>query len=301
MNPALENIYRLRIFVEVANSLNFSSAARRLFLTQPAVSQHIGVLERALGTPLFTHRRRQIALTEAGAALAAQARVLIAAAEAAEAALAGQGVTAGAPLRIAGSLGWEYILSFPLAKFRVEHADVRIQAAFRPAPETHEALTAQRVSLAFLMGDPLDTRFETRKVGDCEVILVAPPRHPLLKQCPIAVQALHGIDFISFGQEPWRHFGDRDLRRLGVRPHYVAELASTEAIKRAVQAGVGVSMLLAPAVEEELARNQLVRIPLSGLRITQPLFTSRARDIPLSRVHQSFLSLVSEYVGTLTR
>lgn len=292
MNRAFENIYRLRVFLEVADCLSFSGAAERLFLTQPAVSRHISALEEALGLALFTHRTRRLQLTEAGTTVAGQARMIVAAVSAAEIAVDSQLISGGNYLSVGSSAGWAELLYEPIGEFLAENPGIKIKASFRPNQEVHNALLSRRISLGFFTTNPLDARLETMTIGDCEVVLIAPPGHPLSVGKPIEPRALEGIDFVAFGFEPRQHFGDFYLRQLGIRPHYVAELSSTNAVKGAVEAGAGLSMVLASAVLEELIQGKLVSVPLIGPPLRQDLFVSRQRDSALPPIYDRFLSSV---------
>lgn len=131
------------------------------------------------------------------------------------------------------------------------------------------------------------------RLGHDELVVVAPPGHPIARRARCPVAALDGQPFIGFDRDiPTRRLVDSLLRRHGVHVTYVMEFDNVETIKRSVEAGLGVSLLPAPTLTAEIrARTLVARPPVEG-PFRRPIGVMHRRTRELSPACQAFLALL---------
>ncbi|MBI5522271.1 MAG: LysR family transcriptional regulator [Desulfarculus sp.] len=254
----------LKTFRMVAALLSFQRAARALNYAQSTVSAQVRALEEELGVPLFERLGRAILLTEAGERLLPYAEKLLALAEESKAEVA-SGLPAQGMLtiRVPETLAI-HRLPAVLAWFRRRWPGVGLSLVTCAHDSLAGDLAKGLTDLAFLLAESIvapDLKVEALAYE--QLTLVAPPGHPLaaLASCPLA--ALEGQDLLLTRTDcSYRKLLRQALAQEGVRPGAILELNSTEAIKRCVAAGLGLSVLPRVAVEDELRRGRLAALNL---------------------------------------
>jgi DNA-binding transcriptional LysR family regulator len=266
---------RLSVFATVARLLNFSDAAQALHLSQPAVSQQVASLEAELGAKLFERSTRRVRLTAAGAALLTRSDSLLREfADAKRAVAAAEGRIAG-DLRIATSLTiGGYVLPPALAELARRHPEVRSQITIQNTEQVVGSLRAGRADLGFVEGEPVaDAAIDFRPIRQDELVVIAPTAHRFAAMKEIPVTELEHEPFVL--RE--RGSGTRQVAELymgtaGVDVgalRVVAELSGIDAIKAAVGAGLGVSIISDSAVLP--ADSLLVRRRIEGIRLIREM------------------------------
>ncbi|MDW8395366.1 MAG: LysR family transcriptional regulator [Anaerolineae bacterium] len=281
--PSFE-LYKLRIFVLAVESGSLSAAAERMYMTQPAISQHIQELEAALGATLLNRSHRGVTLTEAGKTFYQYAQRILALAEEAEQAIrAGQ--SDRSTLSIAATPGVStYLLPRWLVSFRAGHPQVAISTQTATTPEIITAITEHQVTLGIIEGelDEKDEALFVRVLGEASQQVVVGRGHPFWGREAIPWAELHGALFIM--RQPGsqtRIWLEGIFRSYGVQPCVIAEFDSPEAIKRLVMSGNAMSILPEYAVREEVALGRLQAIELvPPLRRTLRAVWSRAHPLP---------------------
>lgn len=188
----------LRYFITVAEELNFSKAALKLFTTaQPSLSQQIKDLEEDVGVQLFYRTKRKVELTEEGAVFLEQARLTLAQADKAVA-MARQVSQAKQQMLRIGFVPVAEVKIFPsvLPNLRVQHPDFKIELLSLNNTEQMKRLKKGELDISFtrhnLNSDEIKSLFVLRE----PMVFILPEDHPLAKYEKIPVQALHGVDFI---------------------------------------------------------------------------------------------------------
>jgi len=267
---SLESV-RLKTFRVVAEQLSFTHAAERLFLTQPAVTLQIKALEEELGVRLFDRTGQQIALTAAGQLLrkyAVRLADVCAEAEQAISALRGEiggRLTLGASTTIA-----QYLLPRLAGEFLGENPDVELSMITSNTAGVVSALLENRVALGLIEGPSARADLKTEPFLEDEIVLVAPPSHEWVDAgTPISPHELAQVPLLMREHgSGTRQIVEDALAKAKVptkKLRIAMELDSTEAIKSAVAAGLGVGFVSRWALAG--AQTFLRVIPIQGLRI----------------------------------
>lgn len=192
----------LRYFVTVAEELNFSKAALKLYTAQPSLSQQIKDLEEDVGVRLLNRTKRRVELTEEGAVFLEQARLTLAQAEKAVA-MARQVSKAKQQLLRIGFVPVAEMKVFPfvLPNLRVQNSDLKIELVSLNNSEQMRGIKKGELDITFtrqnINNDEIESKFVLRE----PLIFILPKDHPLAKYERIPVKALNGIDFIIPAEE----------------------------------------------------------------------------------------------------
>lgn len=269
------NLHHLQILRTVAASESYSRAADRLGISQPAVSMQIKKLEEALGVTLITSKGRLIALTDAGQALLGYADRLLRLNDEAEATMADFRALRRGRLRIAASsTPGAYLLPGAIAGFRALHADVTVTLE---VGNTRTALRRVEEGLADLavVGEAEPDGLDVTLLYLCEDLLevVVAPGHPWALAGAVEPAELARAPLVlrEEGSSTRAVLDRRLMAAVGRKAQPGMELGSTEAVKEAVAAGLGATVLSGLAVKWELASGRLVRVAAPGLDLSRAL------------------------------
>ena len=267
------NLHHLRLFTAVVQHGGFTKAAAKLNLSQPAISKSLGELERQLDLVLIERTGRVVRLTDAGRALYARASELFGVERAAEQELRElRGLKRGT-LRIAASTTIAtYMLPPYLGRFRTRHPRVRIQTTSANTRSVLRMLLESRVDVALVEGPVSNQRVTVQPWKDDELILIAPPSHPLTQSARITVSMLADEAFLV--REPGsgtRTVTERALAAHGVRLTNTMRVGGTEAIKQAVAAGLGLAIVSRAAAADQLALGRVTELQIEEFTIRRTL------------------------------
>ncbi len=261
---------QLRVFVAVAERQHVTRAAEALHLAQSAVSAAIAALEARHGTRLFHRVGRGIELTEAGTLFLAEARAVLARAEAAELILSElSGLTRGTLRVQASQTIASYWLPRHLVAFRRAYPGVDIRMSIGNTAQVAAAVHAGSTELGFVESDIEDPALTGRPVARDQVVLVVAPDHPWAAQADLAPGDLVPGEWVL--REPGsgtRSVFERALQERGADVaalRVVLELPSNEAVRAAVEAGMGAAALsasiAAPSLEAGLLQQIAFTLP----------------------------------------
>jgi len=284
---------RLSVFRAVAREGGFSRAARKLHRTQPAVSQAIRALEEDLGERLFARLGRETALTPAGRAYLEHVDEAFEALERGRARLDSlRELTEGELLLGASDTTACYVLPPAIEAFRERHPAVELRIANRPSPITLEQVASREVELGFVTLPLSHPRLTLERWMDREDVVIVAPEHPLTARRRLRLEHLadHPMLLLDRGSRS-RSFIDERFARAGVQPRIAMELASIEVIKRLVELGLGVSIVPAIAVVEEVAAGRLAARPIFARREHRAVGVAHRGPDALSRPARAFLEV----------
>ncbi|MGB3635490.1 MAG: LysR family transcriptional regulator [Rubrobacteraceae bacterium] len=291
----------LRTFRVVASELSFTRAGRELGYVQSAVTAHVKALENDLGVKLFDRLGRNVVLTVAGRELLAYATKILDLTESARAAVANDGDPSGTLHVSASESLCIYRLPPVLKEFGSRYPEVRV--IFEPSKNgtldsaLRRRLSEGSVDLAFVIErehkDPADLISEA--LIREPLILVANPEHPLAGADEVRPADLAGESVLMVEKGcGFRTVFEEQMSRTGVKPRSEIEFTSAEAIKRCVESGMGVAVLAAVSVAEELHRGRLAALNWSepGFQVSTQMLIHK--DKWLSPALKAFMETADE-------
>ena len=261
---------QLEVFLAVARAGGFRRAAERVHLSQPALSQHVGELERGLGVRLFERRGRSVALTEAGQILEDHAVRVFATLASAQEAIADLAGGARGPIVVgASTTPGLYLMPALIGAFEREQPGVTVDLRIANSRVIEEQVRANELDLGVVGGHGLDPGEECLAAGMLdELVLIVAPSHAWARRARLdsSVLARERLLMREDGSAT-RQVTERALQQAEVKIGRMLVLGHTEAIKQAVMAGMGVAFVSIYAVRGELESGRLERVRLRGLDI----------------------------------
>jgi len=250
---------QLRVFAAAARHMNFSRAAEELHLSQPAVSTQIKEFAAGVGLPLFERIGRRTYLTPAGEEMLQCARAITQRLKEAEDALAQlKGVTGGR-LNVAVISAGDYFFPRMLAQFGAGHPGVTFNLTVHNREGLLRYLKDNLTDLAVMVRPPADMDVVALPFAPHPYVIVAAPDHPLARARQIPRTALNRERFVAreSGSDTWNSMHEVFGRQFS-RLHIAMQIQSTETIKQAVVAGMGIAFLSAHTIGLDLQAGNLV-------------------------------------------
>lgn len=285
----------LRYFITVAEELNFSKAALRLYTAQPSLSQQIKDLENDVGVRLLNRTKRKVELTEEGAVFLEQARLTLAQADKAVA-MARQVSQAKQQLLRIGFVPVAEMKIFPyvLPNLRVQNPDLKIDLLSLNNVDQIRGIKKGELDISFtrdnFQSDEIESKFVLRE----PLIFILPKEHPLAKYERIPVQALDGIDFIIPSDEQSKMLHDAILnfaKDHGIEFNIVQK--ADNILFNINSIGIGLGCTILPGYIAPLTMNNTVIRPLDVELPSLDLFVSYRKNSNSTAV-QKFMDLLSK-------
>jgi len=300
------DLWRLHIFCKVVELRSFSKAASSVYLSQPTVSSHIKDLEDHFECKLIDRLGREVAPTKAGLLLYGYAAKMIALKENAERALAEfQGKVRG-HLTIGGStIPGGYILPPLLGEFKQAYPEVTVTLIESDTAGIIKDTIEGRVELGIVGAKAREAQLVQEKVMDDEMFLIVPKGHKWAATGQVRLEELIKEPFIM--REPGsgtRKSIEQVLDQSGNwfgHLNVVAEMGSTEAVRQAIKAGVGVSILSECAVGDELAARSLKKVGIKGMSFQRAFYLivhKHRTQSPLCHAFVKFLKAKRRRAGS---
>lgn len=280
---------QLQVFEKVADHLNYSRAAEELYLSQPAVSMQIKQLETSIGLPLFEQMGKKVFLTEAGRELFHYARGIaqqLAEMEAVFDEMKGLG-KGKFTLSVVNTAN--YFTPKLLARFCQRHPSINVilQVANRDA--VLKQLADNSTDLAILGQPPDGLDLSAELFLDNPLVVIAPPGHPLAKLKRVKFDRLAEETFLSREQgSGTRSAMERVFAQHHIQPRISMEMETNEAIKQAVQAGMGLGILSLHSIELELETGRLVMLNVENFPLLRHWFVAHRSSKRLSSAALAF-------------
>ncbi|HEX2441191.1 MAG TPA: LysR family transcriptional regulator [Methylomirabilota bacterium] len=295
------HVETLKTFCDLVETGSLSRAARLNLVSQSAVSQQLRALEKRYGRRLIERAPRIGArTTEAGRLLYDEVKPMLDRLASIELRLRARTDTVTGTVRVAAvySVGL-HTLPPTIKRCLARHPDVKVHLQYRRTNEVYAACLDGEVDFGIVALPTRRPQLEIVPLGHDELVVAAPPSHPIARRAKCSLKALDGQPFIGFDRDiPTRKLVDRLLRQHGVRVSYVMELDNIETIKRSVEAGLGLSLLPAPTLtQERRARTLVGRPPLEG-PFLRPIGALYRRTSEQSAAARAFIALLTTESGT---
>jgi DNA-binding transcriptional LysR family regulator len=264
------NLNFLRTFICVVEEGNYSRAANRLHLSQPAVSMQMQTLAEDLGVELFRRRGHRVELTEGGAILYDKAREVLRLWQKTVHQLEGLRLRLQGRLELgASTVPGDYLLPLRLCEFYRLHPDLEVRMQVAPSQEIVQQLAAGRLDLAVVGYKPEEAGLESEVLFRDELVVIVSPDHDLASRKFITIEDLLGNPFLQrIRGSATRQVLDNALEAKGINPSelkVVMELGSSRSLLEAAAQGLGLAVVSSLAAEDCIRQGRLVSKPVSGL------------------------------------
>ena len=280
------NLNHLAVFYAVAQEGGFTKGARRLRISQPAVSKEIQELENRIGT-------------SAGQLLASYARRIFALEEEAEHALAElQGLRRGRLSVGASTTIGNYVLPRLLGIYRTLYPQIELNLEIANTNLVQQHVMEHGLQIGLVEGLGEDSDLETTEFMKDELVVIAPPEHPLLDEPVVMAEELCQQPMVLREEgSRTRQLIERVLasKNLVLKP--IMSLGNSEAIKQAVASGIGLGIVSNLTVSIEVASKRLAILPIADLTIQRPLRLIYVRDRHHEPTIVAFLKLLKEHLA----
>lgn len=288
------NLHHLRAFVAVAEAGNITKAAKGLRTSQPAVSKQLVELEGQLGAPLFDRLARGVRLTEAGAVLLRHAQRILAAERAAETEIGElTGLVRGRLSIGASTTIGSYLIPSAFGAFHRAHAGIQLELEIANTSVIQAMVLDDRVDLGLTEGFVSSDQLDVEAIHYDEMVAIVAPGHPLAAKRKVSAKDFATFPIIS--RE--RGSGTRDVieaafQKRGLTLEPVMALGSTESVKNAVAAGLGVALVSRLTLELELSAQKLCVVEIHDLDIRRALHLVRLKGKRESPTVEAFIEIL---------
>ena len=290
-------IRQLKAFLAIAEAKTFTAGARRVNVTQAAISMQIRQLEDEVGLPLFTRTPRRVILTEAGEYLLERARKIL---REHDSALAEIAEVAGAEygrLRIGSASGTFAMNQLPVIMQRLKEKfpNSELSVSSGTSQRLVDRIMHGETDVAFISLPVDNSNISTESLFSDEIVAVAHPGHPLAKEKYISAATLAGEKLI-LGERGGntRRMIDEFFQAANVKPNVTMELSRQEAVNQMVENGLGVGMAGAKSVAREIRDGKLISWFIEGAEIKWELGLARLRGGHFSPIAKEFTRLCKE-------
>jgi LysR family transcriptional regulator, low CO2-responsive transcriptional regulator len=299
--PRLDSlsIRQLRVFCTVARLLSYTRAAGELGCQQPTASALVGELERVTQLTLLEQRGKHITLTDEGRELYAHAQRVIAAADEAWWAMVerrGSMISVSLTLRVAAdtTVG-TYVLPRLLGDFHRHHPNVELKLTVANRAAVRACLMSGQVDLVIAGRPPEVDGLMTEPFLANPLVVVASPEHVLVGQSHVTLSRLSEEIFLLREEGSGTRAAMEELFEVAGMPLKVGMvLGHVEAIKRAVTANLGVSVLSALAVKREVQYGNLAILDVEQFPIQRRWYIARLAERPLTASAGVFIKFLRE-------
>jgi DNA-binding transcriptional LysR family regulator len=283
----------LRVFLAAAEEKNFSYAARRLHMSQPAVSQNIHALEQAYGLDLFVRQGRSMELSEAGHTILPLVREVLRAARLLDDAFQDINHHVGGELLIGCSTSaGKYLLPTLLSDFQQQYPAVHPRVKVMGRDGVYERLLDQSIPIGVSSKYFEHRELECKPLFDDKIYLIVPAHHPWAAYGKATPDDLMDQPIIMREETSGTcETVMQGLKEYGITPDMLnvsMELSSPEAIEMAVERGVGIAFVSEMVAARGLAFGHVKKVELQGLELERTVYITRHLHHPFTRAQTLF-------------
>jgi DNA-binding transcriptional LysR family regulator len=291
------DLWQLQIFCKVVELESFSRAAHSVHLSQPTVSSHIKDLENHFDCLLIERLARQALPTQSGRLLYRYAKQLLALRDETENALADYHGRYQGELPIGGStIPGNYLLPAIIGEFKNHYPRIRLQLTIGDSREIIDKILGGHVELGVIGARYDERHLRYDAIANDTMRLVVPPGHRWCQRAAVHLDELRTEPLIvresGSGTRKALESGLRKIDQRLAEFNVIAEMGSTTAVLQGIKAGLGVSLLSMPAIQEHLSYGLVAALEVEGLNLERQFFLVRDKrrtESPLARVFQEHL------------
>jgi len=292
---------QMEALISLVEQGSFSLAARKMHLTQPALTKNIRNAEDYLGAPLVNRSSAGISLTPEGKILYDYARRMIKLREEAKEKIASLSADTGGTIYVgASTIPATYLLPRALAALRQKNPEITVSIKQADSEEVMNMVLAGEVAMGIIGKKPANKKLFSKKLWKDNMNLVVPRTHPWSTKKSALMKDLLNEPFIlrekgsatrDFLENYLKEEKSVNLSQFNV----CAEMGSSEAVKESVIAGLGVSIISHHAVARELAQGLLAEITIQGCRMERNFYLTYRYNFDLRQIHKNFLNFLNSY------
>ncbi|MET0052650.1 MAG: LysR family transcriptional regulator [Candidatus Thiodiazotropha sp.] len=284
---------QLKVFQVVAEHLNYTRAAKALHLTQPAVSMQVKQLEEAVGLPLFEQAGKKILLSEAGREIYQYARTIFQTFEEMEEVIASLKGLGTGHLNIAVASTVNYFAPRLLAAFARSYPGIDLHLDVTNRQRLMGLLKSNHIDIVLMGLPPEDIDLEYEPFMENPLVVIAPPGHPLEGVSRVPVQRLKDEVFIMREEGSGTRLAmERFFAEQHIEISAGMQMTRNEAIKQAVRAGMGLSVVSTHTIELEVETGRLVILDIEGFPQQRHWYLVHRKNKRLSPSARAFVDFV---------
>lgn len=286
----------LQVFVIVAELRNFSRAAERLHMTQPAVSQHIRALEQQLGAKLLERSSKSVSLTRAGGIVLGHAREIGAQYGRMRERIDELSGSVRGPLAIGASYTFgEYALPQTMAELLRVYPEIAPSIAIGNTAGIADRLRGKELDIGIVEGEEIGQGLEAEAIAGDEMVVVAGGGHTLARAGEADVAELcEAAWLVRETGSGTRAAAEAVFAAWRMRPQRLMELGSTQLVKEMAMAGLGIALLSRWSLRRELADGSLTLVSAPALPFRRSYYLLRRRGDPGTRTLEAFVAQLKQ-------
>jgi DNA-binding transcriptional LysR family regulator len=293
---------QMEALISLVEEGSFSLAAERMHLTQPALTKNVKKAEDCLSARLANRSSAGISLTPEGKIVYDYARRVVKLRDEAREKVLALGKNTGGNIYLSAStIPATYILPHALSAFNKINPDIRIYIKTADSEEAMSMVLDNEVEIGCIGKKPLNKKLMAEPLWKDRLILAVPKRHLWYKKKSIALPELLNEPFVirekgsatrELFESCLKESKSTSLSQFNIR----GELGSSEAIKEAIIAGLGVSIISIHAIKRELAAGLLFEVPIQGLKMERNFYLIYPRQTDFRPSHKIFIAFLKEYI-----
>jgi DNA-binding transcriptional LysR family regulator len=294
-------LQQMEAVIALVEERSFSRAAKKMLLTQPALTKNIKNVEDSLGVEIAQRSNTGISLTPEGKILYDYARRMVKLRDEVKAKITKLHENTGGDIYIgASTIPANYLLPRALSAFSKTNPDIRIYIKTADSEEAMNMVLDNEVEIGCIGKKPLNKKLTAEPLWKDSLVLVVSRLHPWRKKKSITLPELLKEPFVirekgsatrDLFESCLKESKSISLSQLNIR----GQLGSSEAIKEAVIAGLGVSVISIHAVERELSQKVLFEIPIQGCLMERNFYLIYKRQFDFRPYHKTFISFIKRY------
>lgn len=263
---------QLAVFVTVAEKQNFSRAAEELHMTQPAVSQYIQALERAMGTKLLERTNKYVHLNKAGEIVYHHAKEILGLYGKMHYLIDDLTNNPNGLLSIGASYSFgEYVLPHLIADMQEKYPQIKPAITIGNTKEIAELVLGHQLDIGIVEGQYKEKNLKIEPFAVDKMSIIASPKNRL--------SHIEGeVSIADIEKETWivrengsgtREATEKLFKQFNIAPQKILEFGSTQLIKESVEAGIGISLLSDWVIQKEREHGSLAVIDVKGISLTR--------------------------------
>jgi DNA-binding transcriptional LysR family regulator len=293
-------LQQMEAVISLVEEGSFSRAAKKMLLTQPALTKNIKNVENYIGMKVVNRSNAGISLTPEGKIIYDYAQRMVKLRNDAREKILKLHENAGGNIYIgASTIPATYILPRVLSEFRNSHPDIMVYIRTADSEDSLNMVLDNEVEIGFIGKKPLNKKLIAEPLWKDRLVLAVPKTHRLSKKKSITLSEIIDEPFIlrekgsatrEFLESYLKEAKSVNLSHL----HICCELGSSEAVKEAIIAGLGVSVISIHAVERELSLGLLFDVPIQGCRMERNFYLIYKRQTDFRPAHKIFIDFLKK-------